>query len=57
MQPDKSLVFYGRINSRSFGSSGDAYLQMGGGTENAKIEAVSESGTGTYAFNVPLILT
>lgn len=43
-------------SDRTFAQTDSAYLQMGGGTGNAKIEAVGGSGTGTYTFDVPLTL-
>jgi autotransporter-associated beta strand protein len=48
-------IWFSNSTSRTFSPDGGAYLRiMGDGT--SKIEAASGSGTGTYTFNVPLLL-
>ena len=44
-------------SDRTFNSSSGGYLEMGGGSGNAKIESVSGSGTGNYTFNVGIYMT
>ncbi|MBK9292806.1 MAG: T9SS type A sorting domain-containing protein [Bacteroidetes bacterium] len=41
-------------SNRTFNNSDNGYLSMGGGSSNAKIEAISGEGTGSYTFNVPI---
>ncbi|MCO5062311.1 MAG: autotransporter-associated beta strand repeat-containing protein [Kiritimatiellae bacterium] len=48
-------IVFSNSTSRSFAQDGGAFLSMGGGSGNAKIEAAS-GGTGTYTFNLPLRL-
>ncbi len=40
--------------NRIFNSNNNAFLSLGGGSGNPKIEAFPGSGTGTYTFNVPI---
>ena len=48
-------IWFSNSTSRTFAQDGGAYLKiMGDGT--SKIEAASGSGTGTYTFNVPVLL-
>lgn len=49
-------ILFENSSSRSFAQVDSAYLKMGGGSGNAKIEAISGSGAGDYTFNVPLTL-
>ncbi|HAL92990.1 MAG TPA: hypothetical protein DCM68_08215 [Verrucomicrobia bacterium] len=49
-------ILFANFADRSLTQGNGAYLKMGGGTNNAKIEATSPNGTGTYTFNVPLLL-
>jgi autotransporter-associated beta strand protein len=49
-------IWFSNSTSRTFAQDGGAYLRMmGDGT--SKIEAASGSGTGTYTFNVPVLLS
>lgn len=51
-----NTIMFSNSTSRSFTQDGGAFLSMGGGSGNAKIEADGSSGTGTYTFNTALRL-
>lgn len=41
-------------SNRVFNASSSGYFALGGGSQNAKIEAISGEGTGNYTINVPI---
>ena len=47
-------ILFQNGTSRTLTQGGNAYLHLGGGSGNAKIEATSPNGSGTYTFNVPV---